>query len=804
MLRNYLKIALRNIRKFKGYMFINIFGFVVGITCTILIALFIIDELSYDKFYPNSERIFRVANYSVVNNRIDNTARSSPPLAKVLAEEFPEVEFVTKCRNYGAPVFRYKEKVFSEERVFNVDRTFFTVFQIPFLHGNPRTALDRPDAIVLTKSMAMKYFGNEDPMGKTINADNKRDYIVTAVVEDVPQNSHFHFDFLRSLANYSDAQSLVWVFNDFYSYVLLKPNTDIQDLEAKLFGVVKERIDPFLRNVLGISVDQFLESGGEFKYYFQPLTAIHLYSNLDFEIEPNSDIRYVYIFLSIAIGVLLIACINFINLATARSTVRVKEIGIRKTIGSTQKQIMVQFLTETIVITIISVIFSWILAYYTLPLFNQITGKNFDLAWSGMWWIIPFSVILAVVLGLISGLYPAFIMGNFNPSRILKGNKFFGSQKLKLRTILVIFQFGISTILIIATLTVREQLQYIQTKDLGFNKDQIVVIHKTDDLGKNLFAFKNELVKNHLVQFASNSVDLLGNNIEVVALTPEGQAEDQTKIICFMQVDDGFLDTYKIPLNEGTFFTQDRLVNNYQVVLNESAVKAMGLTDPIGIRLVNSMFPENRYSIIGVVKDFHFQSLKQRIQPMVFASLPQNSIGRFLSVRISPEEIDETLKYIEKTWLKFSNGQALEYEFFDNQFARIYLAEKNTEYLFFIFSILSIIVACFGLFGLSSFVAERRTKEVGIRKILGSSTTSVVMLLIWQFLKWVVIANIIAWPIAWYVMNSWLGDFAYRINLEWSVFLIAGIIAVIITLFTVSSQAIKAAIANPVESLRYE
>jgi len=804
MLMNYIKIALRNIRKHKGYMFINIFGFVMGITCCLLISMYVIDEVSYDNFYPNPERIYRVVNYGVVNNRIDHTARSSPPLAKVLAEEFPEVEFVTKCRNYGAPVFRYKEKVFSEERVFNVDRTFFNIFQMSFIHGNPRTALDRPDAIVLTKSMAEKYFENEDPIGKTINSDNRRDYIVTAVVEDVPENSHFHFDFLRSLANYSDTESPVWVFNDFYTYVLLKPNTNIADLENKLFLVVKERIDPFLRNVLGISVDQFLKGGGDFKYYFQPLTDIHLYSNLDFELEPNGDIKYVYIFLSIALGVLLIACINFINLATARSMVRAREVGIRKTVGSTQKQIIIQFLTETVIITISAVVLSWILTNYILPFFNQITGKSLALPLFNFWWALPLSLIFAIFVGVISGFYPAFLLASFHPSRILKGDNIQGSQKSALRTVLVVFQFAISTVLIIATLTVREQLEFIQNTDLGFNKDQIVIIKKTDDLGKNITVFKEELLRNHNILNASKSVDLFGHHIEVAAVTPENQNEDQAKIICFMEVDEDFLITYKIPVKKGRFFTKDRTTDKYQMVLNETAAKAMGLTDPVGKRLINSLFPKNRYPVIGVVDDFHFQSLRQRIQPMVFASIPENTTGRYLSVRISPENMRETLSYIKNTWIKFSNGQAFEYEFFDSHFERIYLAEKNTEYIFFIFSILAITIACFGLFGLSAFVAERRTKEVGIRKILGSSTQGVVLLLIKQFLKWVAIASIIAWPLAWYIMNTWLEDFAYRVEISWSLFLLATVMALIITVITVSSQAIKAAIANPVKALRYE
>ena len=804
MIQNYIKIALRNLKKHKVYSLINIFGFAIGISCCLLIMMYVLDELSYDTFYPHAERIYRAVNYGVVNDRIDHTARSSPPLAKVLSEEFPEVEAVTKCWNYGFPVFRYQDKIFSEEKVFSVDPTFFEVFQVPFIQGNPRTALHQPDALVMTRSMVKKYFGDEDPMGKTINSDNRRDYIVTAVIEDVPANSHFKFDFLQSLENREDARSPVWVFNDFYTYVLLREGANPGDLEAKLFEVVKVNIDPFLQQVLGITVEQFLQGGGDFRYYFQPLTDIHLRSQLDFEIEPNGDIVYVYIFSTIALGILLIACINFVNLATARSALRGREVGIRKTLGSTRLQVIRQFLVETVIMTVLAVCLAGILSAMVLPLFNQIAGKNLNLPFFTEWWAIPIFLGFAFIIGVIAGFYPALFLASYKPAQVLKGEQGRGSGRSILRTNLVVLQFVISAILIIATLTVRSQLKYIQNKNLGFDKDQIIVIHKTDDLGHRLKSFKETLLKNHNILNATNSVDLIGNPIEVAAVTPEGQMEDQAKLICYMIVDADFMDTYGITLKQGRFFEKERSIDENQMVLNETAVRAMALENPLGKRLVNSLFPDNRYPVIGVVEDFHFQSLRQRIQPMVFFLLNENNTGRYISVRVRPENIDETLQFMSSTWQTFANGQLFEYEFFDDHFKRVYLAERRTEKIFLVFSVLAVIIACLGLFGLSAFIAERRTREVGIRKVFGSSAHEVVLLLVGQFLKWVIIANVISWPIAWLVMGKWLEGFAYHTHITIGTILLSTVLALLIALVTVGYQAIRAARINPVESLRYE
>jgi putative ABC transport system permease protein len=575
-------------------------------------------------------------------------------------------------------------------------------------------------------------------------------------------------------------------------------------LEDKFFEIVKERIDPFLRGVLGTSVEQFLEKGGDFRYYFQPITGIHLHSHLDFELEPNGDIAYVYIFSIIALGILLIACINFVNLSTARSTMRAREVGIRKTVGSDRRQIVRQFLTETVAMTLLAVVLAGVMAYAVLPLFNRLAGKQLVLPFFTQWWGIPLFIGFAVFVGLTAGMYPALFLASFNPAVVLKGNTMQSRQRSVLRTLLVVLQFTISVVLIISTLTVQRQMGFIQNRNMGFKKENVIVIHKTDDLGRSIGPFKDALLRDPRILQCSNSVDLPGNPVEVAALTPEGQTEEQAKIICYMAADEDFLQTYGIVLKEGRFFYESRAADDFGLVLNETAVRAMDLEEPVGMLMINSLFNDQRYPVIGVVEDFHYQGLHQRIQPMFFMPMQENQVGRYLSVRFRSGNTADVLRVLESTWDSFAGGQAFEYEFFDDHFARVYLAEERTGRIFLTFSVLAIIIACLGLFGLSAFITERRTKEIGVRKVLGSSMAGVTVLLVGQFVKWVLIANLIAWPIAYLAMRRWLQNFAYHANLGLEIFFLSAITGLVIAVLTVSYQVIKVAVTNPVKSLRYE
>jgi len=807
MLKNYMKIALRNFFKHKGFSFINVFGLAVGIACCLLILLFVVDELSYDKYHEKADRIYRAGLYGFIGGNEFNGVVTASPMAQTLVEEYPEVEAATRARNFGFPVFRYADKVFSEERVFWVDPGFFDVFTVPFIQGDQTTALNEPLSIVLTHSMASKYFGNEDPMGKTINADQRRDYLVTGVVEDAPKNTHFHYDFLAALSTYEDSRSQFWVSNNYYTYFVLREGTSPEAFENKMEDLVKKYVAPQIQAAAGISLEQFYESGGEYSYFIQPMTDIHLRSHLEFEVEPNGDISYVYIFSIIALGILLVACINFVNLATARSSTRAREVGVRKTLGSNRPQLIRQFLAETILTSLLAVLAALLLVQLFLPIFNNLTGKQVAIPYLDNVYTIPLLVGLVVVIGLLAGLYPAFFVAAFDPVAVLKTETPGSLKKSNMRNVLVVFQFTVSIVLIVGTLVVQRQLNYIQNKNLGFNKEQIVIVKKTDDLSDRLRTFKQELLNNPNILGATNTSTLFGSNFGNSAFRLAEESGEDTHLLWTFFSDADFVQTYQIEMAAGRYFEEGREADNQAVVINETAVRELGLEDPVDAQIValgNTQAQEQRLNIIGVVKDFHFESLHTQIRPMIIAMYGEGNRGRFVSVRIGPENIRETMGFIENTWRKFALNQEFEFEFMDDYFGRVYENEQRTGRIFLYFSILAIFIASMGLFGLASFVTTQRTKEIGIRKVLGASDSQIVALLSTQFAKWVLLGNLLAWPIAYVLMRNWLRQFAYRGGISIFSFLGASAIVLIFALLTVSTQTLKAASANPASSLKYE
>jgi putative ABC transport system permease protein len=807
MFRNYLKIAMRNFFKHKGFAFINIFGLAVGVACCLMIVLYVFDEISYDRYHEKAEQIYRVGIDGFINNIEFHGVITCSPMAQTLVREFPEVIAATRLRNFGFPVFRYEDKVFSEERVFWVDQSFFDIFTVSFIKGDPETALAEPNTIVLTQSMALKYFGHEDPLGKSLNADHRRDYLITGIVEDVPRNSHFHYDFLASLSTYDDSRSPIWISNNYYTYFLLREDASPKAFEAKLVELVRKYVGPQIQVAAGITLEQFYESGGKWGYFIQPLTDIHLHSHLEFEIEPNGDIAYVYIFSIIAIGILLVAGINFVNLATARSVTRAREVAIRKTVGSRRPQLIRQFLAETTLMSFIAVLLALLAVQVLLPTFNTITGKDLAIPYLQNVYTIPslFGVVLFV--GILAGVYPAFFLASFDPAVVLKSETVGRTRKSNLRNVLVVFQFTVSIVLIVGTFIVNRQLRYIQNKNLGFNKDQIIVVKKTDDIGNQIQTFRQELVKDAKVIDATNTGRLIGETFGNSAFKLAGASGEETHLLWTYFTDPHFADTYQIEMAAGRYFEEGREVDQKAVVLNETALKELGLTDPIGKQIVALGPTQDRsqtFTIIGVMKDFHFESLHFQIRPLIVALWQPNNRGRYVSVRIHSEGIRETLAFLENTWRKFAGNQAFEYEFFDDHFAQIYQAEERTGQIFFAFSLLAIIIASLGLIGLAAFIAEQRTKEIGIRKVLGASESKIILLLSKQFTKWVILSNFFAWPIAYYFMHKWLQRFAFQTGVSiWS-FLLASLVVFIIALLTVSYQTIKAARTNPVDLLRYE
>jgi putative ABC transport system permease protein len=807
MFKNYAKIALRNFLRHKGFSFINIFGLAVGVACCLMIVLFVLDELSFDRYHENAEQIYRVGINGYINNiRFEGVVTCSP-MAETLVQEYPEVTAATRVRNFGFPVFRYQDKVYSEERVFWVDQSFFDVFTVSFIKGDMNTALAEPNTIVLTRSMALKYFGEEDPLGKSLNADKRRDYLITGIVEDTPRNSHFHYDFLASLTTYGDSRSPVWVSNNYHTYLLMQEGSSPDALEEKLFELVKKYVGPQIQAAAGISLEQFFESGGEWGYFIQPLTDIHLHSHYEFELEPNGDIAYVYIFSIIAMGILLVACINFVNLATARSVNRAREVAIRKTVGSRRAQLIRQFLAETTIMSLVAVLLALIIVQFILPTFNNMTGKDLAIPYFENVATIPALLGVVLFIGILAGIYPAIFLASFDPALVLKSETMGRTRKSNLRNVLVVFQFTVSIVLIVGTFVVNRQLEYIQNKNLGFNKDQVVIVKKTDDLGKQIQTFRQELVKNSRIDSASNISTLIGQSFGNSAFKLAGETGEETHLLWTYFTDPHFVDTYQIDMAAGRYFEEGRQVDQQAVVINEAAVKELGLADPIGKQIV-ALGPtkeqEQSFNIIGVMKNFHFESLHFQIRPLIVFMYGSEGGGRYVSVRINAEGIRGTLAFLESTWRRFADNQAFEYEFFDDHFAKIYNAEERTSQIFFSFSLLAIVIASLGLFGLAAFIAEQRTKEIGIRKVLGATESKIIILLSRQFTKWIILSNLIAWPIAYYFMHKWLQRFAFRPGISiWS-FLLASVVVLIIALATVSYQTIKAARSDPVDLLRYE
>lgn len=810
MLQNYFKIAFRNLLRHKGYSLINITGFALGIACCILIMLNVLDELSYDRFNEKSDRTHRVALSGRVGGNDFDIAVSCAPIGFTLVREFPEVEQATRIRNTGFPVIRYEDKVFSEERFWGGDSTFFGVFTTKFIAGTPEDALTKPNTVVLTQSTAQKYFGDENPMGKILNADNRTDWEVTGIVEDFPANSHFHFDFMGSLTTNGDSRSTIWLSNNYYTYIVLKEGAIPEQVEAKFPNLIKKYVGPQIQKIMGASLEDLFAAGGAYGYFLQPLNDIHLNSDLDNEIEPNGDGGYVLLFMLIAFGILLIACINFMNLATARSANRSKEVGIRKTLGSNKLQLIRQFLAETVFLTFISIILAFTFVYIFLPGFNQMAGKQLSFAIFDVWYFVPAILGFTFLVGLVAGSYPAFFLAAFEPVKVLKGSLSSAdkSGSPTLRGILVVFQFAISIILLIGTMVVNDQLNYVQNKKLGFNKEQVVVVKKTDDIGRQIDVFIETLHRNSNIISAANSSTLPGKNFNTNVHNLPGSAGEEAYLIHEMRADVGFIETYQSEVAQGRYFSKDFATDSTGIVINETAANLLGFGDDAIGKIINEMGnrPENQTSltVVGVLKDLHFESLHQKIRPMAIKLFRKNGFGRYVSVRVAPDNVKETLAFIKETWHQFAGAQAFEYAFFDQDFAKLYESEATTQRIMTLFATLAVIIACLGLLGLASFIAEQRTKEIGIRKVLGASVAKIVFLLSRQFTKWVVVANIISWPIAYFLMNSWLENFAYRTNLELTSFILAGCAALFIALLTVGYQTVKAAYRNPVDSLHYE
>jgi putative ABC transport system permease protein len=805
---NFLTSYRSLIRK-PGFALINIIGLAIGLAACMLILLYISDELSYDKFHSNSDRIYRVYNKSLIGNNPFEGSYTPSPLAETLLAEYPEIEQVSRLWNRPQRSMRAGESTFIEDKFFFADSSFFSLFDFELLEGDPKNVLKHPGTIVLSEKIAQKYFGNSSPIGKTITENNDNTYTITGIMRDAPSNSHVKPELIASFVSDPFHNNNNWFSQSPQTYILLREDADPQLLEDKIPAFVDKYIGPELIRILGISLEGFTKAGQSYGYKLQALEDIHLYSNIDGEYEANGNIQHVYIFSAIAIFILLIACINFMNLTTARAASRAKEVGIKKVLGGIRPQLIRQFIGESILLTAIAMVLALFIIELSLPAFNRLAEKNLSFLAFGIGQSALYIVAITVITGFIAGSYPAFFLSAYSPIKTIK-RQFAksGSQKnIKLRSALVLFQFTISITLLIATVIIFMQMDYIQQKKMGFDSEQLLVIKHANGLGSSYKTFKNKLLKNPAILNAAYAIDLPGEGYGSNAHLVKGRPAEEIYVMQLTYVDPDYLETMGMEMSWGRFFSAENPTDTAKVIINEQAVQSLGLTDMASERLIlqtGTAEESSTHSILGVIKDFHFSSLHEKVQPIALYMLPEGGWANRLAVRIQAGKTREVIEFLEQSWNEMQTGHPFVYTFMDQTIAKLYQNDQKTRVIYTIFSILALFVASLGLFGLAAYTTESRTKEIGIRKVLGANERTIIFMLSRDFTKWVLFANVLAWPMAYILANQWLNNFAYRIDMPWHVFIIAGVSALLLALMTVLYQTLKAARKNPSKALKYE
>lgn len=806
MIKNYLKTAFRSLKKNRAFTAINILGLALGFTASMLIVFYVTDELSYDRYNIKSDRIYRVNEDLKLGGNSVQYAVCMPPLAQVLKTDFPEVENTVRLkRGGGMHVKKGIENILEYNMIF-ADQSFFDVFTLPMLQGNPATALKDPNSVVITESTAKKYFGRTNVVGESLITDGKQPLKITGVIKDIPKQSHFTADFILSMSSFPDSRSNEWLRSDYNTYVLMRKGADYKKLEAQFPQLLRKYSGQQMQDELKMSYDQFEKSGSFFRMNMIPLTDIHLHSNQTGELGANTTVEYVYIFSVIAAFILLIACVNFMNLSTARSASRAREVGVRKVLGSARKYLIAQFLSESVMVALAAMIIGVIAAVMILPAFNHLADKNITITAQTLVWLIPAAAILVLVAGFLAGLYPAFFLSAFQPINVLKGKIATGFKGSGLRSFLVVLQFSISIFLIAGTLVVYNQLHYIQSRDLGFDRSQVLIVHNAFELGGHSKTFKQEIKQLGGVQDATMTGFLPVQSNRSTGIFYKGAVADPKSSI-FPQVwsvDEDYVNTLGMKIVAGRNFSNKMASDSNALVINETAAKLLGFADPINKIIYTSPGGNagkfQPMTIIGVIKDFNFSSLRQNIDPVVMEL--REDTGD-LSIKAQTTSLAALITKIENDWKGLSQAP-FQYSFMNQDFDAIYRTEQRTGTIAMVLTSLAVIIACLGLFGLAAYAAEQRAKEIGIRKVLGASVNNIAGMLSKDFIKLVFIAIVISSPIAWYLMHKWLQDFAYRVNFDWWILAIAGGAAILIALVTISFQSIKAAVANPVDSLRSE
>jgi len=813
MIKNYLKTAFRGLMKNKGFAFTNIFGLALGLTTCMLIVFYVFDELSYDRYNTKADRIYRVNEDIKFGGSTNSYAISPAPMATDLKNDFPEIEQAVRFWNKGGNQVKKGTQNISEMMVY-ADPSIFSVFTLPMISGSPSSALTEPHSVVITERIAKKYFdgasgGYQDVVGKVLIVNDTVQYKITGVIKDIPQQSHFTFDFFLSMPTLAESRDNNWLSNNFNTYILLKPGADYKKLESKFPDFFRKHAGAQLESIIHLTFAKLKQSGDYFRMNLTPLKDIHLRSNRLEEMGANGNIQYVYIFSAIALFILLIACINFMNLSTARSSNRAREVGVRKVLGSPRTYLIAQFLAESIMITFFAAMIALLAAWAFLPLFNQMAGKELTVTSNIVKWIAPVLLAIIVVVGCLAGSYPAFFLSGFQPIEVLKGKLTAGFKGGGLRRFLVIFQFAISIFLIIGTLVIYNQLKYIQNKYLGYNRDHVLVINNLWTLPNNAAkAFKQQIKRLAGVEDLSLSQALPTWNYGSSNLFFKDKVFDQKRSIVARDwgVDEDYIPTLGIKMAAGRNFSKDMLTDSTGLIINKAAANLLGYANPLNqtLYLPQGTMAEimKPYHIIGVMNDFNFRSLRENVSPLIFM---QKQKSNALSVRVKSADIPLLLSQIKDKWKEIYPNQGFDYSFLDDDFNAMYCTEQRTGTISMAFTSLAIIIACLGLFGLAAYAAEQRTKEIGIRKVLGANVTTIVVLLSRDFLFLVLVSIVIASPVASWFMQTWfLQGFAYRQNIQWWVFASAGLTAIFIAFITIIFQSIKAALANPVNSLRSE
>ncbi|MFD0765086.1 ABC transporter permease [Mucilaginibacter lutimaris] len=800
MIKNYIIIAWRSLTKNKIFSFINMFGLAIGLACCMLITGYLYQELTYDTYSANAKQLYRVNLGTIGSVGTDTYPMVDIAVGEGMKNAYPEILASTRLNSNMPSFVEYGTRQFKENGLVRVDSNFLQLFSLPLIEGDNKTALVEPNSVVLTKEMAKKYFGDAPAVGKMILIA-KQPVKVTGVINKVPDNSHFHADAFISLDTKNRQQT--WSNVGFYTYLLLDKNADPKKLEAQFPQLVAKYVVPEIQRDMGVSLAEAQKSVNTFKFSLQPVTDIHLHSHTKYEREANGDINYIYIFGALALFILVLAGINFTNLSTAASAKRSKEVGIRKVLGSLKSSLVGQFLAESIMLTTLAMVFGLILVYLLLPYFNEVAGKNTTMQFYLNYKAIIVELVIALIVGIAAGIYPAFFISSFKILSVLKGNTGTQNSKSLLRSGLIVFQFAISTMFIIGTMIVYQQLHYMQNQKLGYDKEQVLVINDTYALGNNLEPFRNQLLQNKQVVNATISSDVpvrISDGTQIYLKSSTSDASHSEVHSAIYHIDESYLPTMGMKIAAGRNFSPASPGDSSAVIVNETAVKELGIAaDPIGKTIVRS--GQREFTIVGVVKDFHYSSAKEKIAPLMM--LYGHSNGAMM-VKVKASDVAGLLSDIKQQWADFHADAPFSYSFLDDQFAQLYVAEARTGKIFTSFAVLAVIIASLGLFGLSAFSIRQRVKEIGIRKVLGASSGNITGMLSAQFLKLVGLSILISVPVTWYAMHKWLQEFAYRVAIHWWVFVVAGAIALMVAFITVSFQSVRAALANPVKSLRSE